>query len=104
MQRMGGMGPGDFAGGSGGPSGAGNMMGGGGAGSLAAMGGGVVPDLRYMSADTHAKFAGIVAGAYAQRGMPSFAETLPPQYVGLIHQYLIKRGHDVLAVLNAEEE
>jgi len=71
---------------------------------LAAMGGGVVPDLRYMSADTHAKFAGIVAGAYAQRGMPSFAETLPPQYVGLIHQYLIKRGHDVLAVLNAEEE
>ena len=64
---------------------------------LAAIGGGSVPDLRYMKSEVHEIFPAIVAGAYIQRGMPSFAQTLPPEYVGLIHQYLIKRGHDLLA-------
>lgn len=62
---------------------------------LSAVSGGVVPDLRYLSADKHASFLGIVYGARASRGMPSFAGRLKPEEVQDIHQYLIKRAHDL---------
>ena len=62
---------------------------------LSAVSGGVVPDLRYLSADKHASFLGIVYGARASRGMPSFAGRLKPEEVEAIHQYLIKRAHDL---------
>jgi quinohemoprotein ethanol dehydrogenase len=62
---------------------------------LGAVSGGVVPDLRYLSADKHASFLGIVYGARASRGMPSFAGRLKPEEVEDIHQYLIKRAHDL---------
>ncbi|MBF1800581.1 PQQ-dependent dehydrogenase, methanol/ethanol family [Alloalcanivorax profundimaris] len=62
---------------------------------FSAMGGGVVPDLRYMDGDTHKAFPGIVAGLYQDKGMPSFAGRLTPEQVEAIHQYVIKRAHDL---------
>ncbi|MBR9812800.1 PQQ-dependent dehydrogenase, methanol/ethanol family [bacterium] len=69
-----------------------------------AISGGLVPDLRYMKEDTHKIFGGIVAGAYAKRGMPSFGHVLPPEQTALIHQYVIKRSHDLVAQLEAQDE
>ena len=70
----------------------------------AAISGGTVPDLRYMSEDTHKIFAGIVSGAYAQRGMPSFGHVMPPEQIELVRQYLIKRSHDLVEQIEAQEE
>ncbi len=64
----------------------------------AAISSGLVPDLRYMNPETHAQFAPIVAGARARQGMPSFAHVLPPEQITLVHQYLIKRAHDLTAM------
>ncbi|HSG88246.1 MAG TPA: PQQ-dependent dehydrogenase, methanol/ethanol family [Pseudomonadales bacterium] len=56
---------------------------------------GVTPDLRYMSAETHAIFDGIVlGGAYKDRGMVSFAHVLDGEKSAAVHAYLIKRAHD----------
>jgi len=62
---------------------------------LSGVSGGVVPDLRYLTPQKHAIFPGIVYGARASRGMPSFAGRLKPEEVDAIHQYLIKRAHDL---------
>ena len=62
---------------------------------LSAVSGGIVPDLRYLSPEKHDIFPGIVYGARASRGMPSFAGKLKPEEVDAIHQYLIKRAHDL---------
>jgi quinohemoprotein ethanol dehydrogenase len=62
---------------------------------LSAVSGGVVPDLRYLTPQKHQIFLGIVYGARASRGMPSFAGRLKPEEVDAIHQYLIKRAHDL---------
>ena len=70
----------------------------------AAISSGLVPDLRYMKPATHEKFAGIVAGAYAQRGMPSFAHVIPPEQSALIQQYLIQRSNDLIAQIQAQDE
>ncbi|MDE0854502.1 MAG: PQQ-dependent dehydrogenase, methanol/ethanol family [Nevskia sp.] len=70
---------------------------------LSAISGGVVPDLRYLSAAKHAVFPGIVYGARASRGMPSFAGKLKPDEVNAIHQYLIKRAHDLQDDLKAAQ-
>ena len=59
------------------------------------MSSGVLPDLRYMTEETHAIFEGIVrGGAYASKGMVSFAHVLDSEQSGAIHAYLIKRAHD----------
>jgi quinohemoprotein ethanol dehydrogenase len=63
--------------------------------------GGVLPDLRYLTAEKHKMFAGILAGAYAKKGMPVFADILPPPYQEALHQYIIKRSHDLQAELKA---
>jgi quinohemoprotein ethanol dehydrogenase len=60
-----------------------------------AISGGVIPDLRYLTPEKHAIFAAIVAGAKSDRGMPSFAGRFEAQDVEAIHQYLIKRAHDL---------
>ena len=60
-----------------------------------AVGGSVLPDLRYLTPEKHQIFAGILAGAYARRGMPVFADLLPPEYIEALHQYVIKRAHDL---------
>ena len=40
-------------------------------------------------------FLGIVYGGRVNDGMPSFAEELKPDEVELVHQYIIKRAHDL---------
>lgn len=60
----------------------------------AAQSGGMVPDLRFMSAETHRIFDAIVIGGiYADQGMASFAEDLTVEQSELIHQYLISEVH-----------
>ncbi len=56
---------------------------------------GVLPDLRYMDAATHAIFDGIVrGGAYRDRGMVSFGHVLDQEQSAAVHAYIIKRAHD----------
>jgi quinohemoprotein ethanol dehydrogenase len=69
-----------------------------------AVGGGVLPDLRYMKPETHKMFPGILAGAYSKKGMPIFADILPPEYQGALHQYLIKRSHDLKEEMKAAKQ
>ncbi len=64
-----------------------------------AISGSVLPDLRYMTPETHKIFTGILAGAYASKGMPSVMDKLNAEQVQAIHQYIIKRAHDVKAVV-----
>ena len=49
-----------------------------------------------LSKENHQMFLGIVYGGRVQDGMPSFAEELKPDEVELVHQYIIKRSHDLL--------
>lgn len=57
----------------------------------AAVSGSNIPDLRYMTADTHQKFVGIVVGGlYADRGMASFGDYVPVEDARAIHAYLIE--------------
>jgi PQQ-dependent dehydrogenase (methanol/ethanol family) len=68
-----------------------------------AVGGGVVPDLRYMSAQTHAEFEAIVLGGLRhERGMAGFASVMGQEVLGkpeaeAIHAWLVKRAHDLVA-------
>ena len=65
---------------------------------FSAYSGGVVPNLRNMSAATHDDFLRIVAGGTRiKQGMPSFADRLSQQQIEAIHAYLIKRQHDLAA-------
>ena len=64
-----------------------------------AISGSVLPDLRYMTPETHKIFTGILAGAYASKGMPPVMHKLHPDQVEAIHQYIIKRAHDLKAVV-----
>jgi PQQ-dependent dehydrogenase (methanol/ethanol family) len=62
---------------------------------IGAVGGGVLPDLRYSTPETHARFADIVLGGVSQdRGMPSFAKWLTPQEVEQIRAYVVSRARD----------
>lgn len=60
-----------------------------------AIAGSVLPDLRYLTAEKHQIFAGILAGAYASQGMPSMMDVLTPTDVDAVHQYIIKRSNDL---------
>ena len=60
-----------------------------------AVSGGVLPDLRKLGADKHQMFLGILYGGRVPDGMPSFADNLNPEQVEQVHQYLIKRAHDL---------
>jgi quinohemoprotein ethanol dehydrogenase len=62
------------------------------------VGGGVVPDLRYLSAETHAQFDAIVLGGLRhQKGMVGFANVFDTQDAAAIRAYVVKRAHDLLA-------
>jgi len=51
---------------------------------------GMIPDLRFMSATTHAEFDSIVlGGARADRGMASFADSVSVADAEAIHAYII---------------
>jgi quinohemoprotein ethanol dehydrogenase len=62
---------------------------------LNAVSGGVVPDLRYMTAKKHEQYIAVVSGSRQNRGMPNFASVLKPEDMELIRQYIIKRAHDL---------
>ena len=52
----------------------------------------IVPDLRYMSEQTHSDFIGIVlGGSYAHKGMIGYYETLSLEDAEAIHSYLDKQ-------------
>ena len=56
-----------------------------------------IPDLRYMSADTHGIFKAIVLGGmYQERGMLSMASFVSDEEADVIHGYLISMAHRVL--------
>ena len=60
---------------------------------IGAVGGGVLPDLRYATPETHDKFEAIVLGGiYQDRGMPSFAKWLKPADVERIRAYIVSRA------------
>jgi quinohemoprotein ethanol dehydrogenase len=64
----------------------------------AAVSGGMTPDLRYLSPQTHEVFKNIVLyGARAKDGMPPFADVLKEPDVEAIHAYLIDRATALLA-------
>ncbi|MGI9345136.1 MAG: PQQ-dependent dehydrogenase, methanol/ethanol family [Gammaproteobacteria bacterium] len=59
-----------------------------------AVSGGVLPDLRHMTAETHAQFKNIVLkGTLTNKGMVSFAQVLTEDDAQRIHAYLIQRAH-----------
>jgi PQQ-dependent dehydrogenase (methanol/ethanol family) len=61
------------------------------------VGGGVVPDLRYLDAERHQAWLGIVIGGmHSDRGMVSFAGALTPQDAADIQAYVIERAHQLL--------
>ncbi|MBV4536321.1 PQQ-dependent dehydrogenase, methanol/ethanol family [Pseudomonas urmiensis] len=60
-----------------------------------AVSGGVLPDLRKLTPEKHQMFLGILYGGRVPDGMPSFADALKPEQVEQVHQYLIKRAHDL---------
>jgi len=58
-----------------------------------AIGGGSIPDLRYSSAATHARFAEIVlGGALAERGMPGFGDTLDAEDARRVQAYVLAQA------------
>ena len=63
---------------------------------------GSLPDLRHLKEETHAAWDAIVLkGAFAGKGMVSFAHVLSPQDSTAIHQYVISRAHAERAEANA---
>jgi PQQ-dependent dehydrogenase (methanol/ethanol family) len=63
-----------------------------------AVGGGVVPDLRYLDAERHQAWQGIVLGGLHQdKGMVSFAGVLTPQDASDIQAFIIERAHELRA-------
>ena len=56
-----------------------------------AIGGGVLPDLRHSSAETHASFVTVVLGGRKAVGMPDFEGQLTPEQVEAIHAYVLSR-------------
>jgi len=62
---------------------------------MRAVGGGVIPDLRYMSAATHAEFDAIVLeGSRTDRGMVSFASQISAAEAAAIHAWVIARANE----------
>ena len=61
-----------------------------------AVGGGVIPDLRYLDAEKHQMWMGIVLGGLHQdKGMVSFAGILSPEEVEAIQAFVINRANDL---------
>jgi mono/diheme cytochrome c family protein len=64
-------------------------------------GGGVLPDLRYLTAQEHQEFAGIVfGGTRRHKGMVGFHETLNMEDVSAIQSYI---GHQTIALKEEDE-
>ncbi|HVO46304.1 MAG TPA: PQQ-dependent dehydrogenase, methanol/ethanol family [Steroidobacteraceae bacterium] len=64
----------------------------------AVISGGMIPDLRYMSPQTHAEFGKIVLyGARAAQGMAPFADLLSETDADAIHAYIIEQARPIAA-------
>ncbi|MEW6130023.1 MAG: PQQ-dependent dehydrogenase, methanol/ethanol family [Acidobacteriota bacterium] len=61
---------------------------------LAAVGGGAIRDLRYLSKSRHQSFVGIVQNGLATRGMPDYRDELSIEQIKWIQAYIIKRAND----------
>jgi quinohemoprotein ethanol dehydrogenase len=71
---------------------------------LKAVAGGVVPDLRRATAETHAGFADIVVGGVREaKGMPSFADVLDTNDVRLIQAYVVQRAREAQPKAEAKQ-
>ncbi len=64
---------------------------------VSAISGSVTPDLRYMKQKEHDEFNAIIAGSRSDRGMPALGHLVQPEMMEQIHQYVIKRSHDLVA-------
>ena len=65
---------------------------------IGAVGGGVLPDLRYATQETHDQLMSIVLGGTLQsHGMPSFAKWLNESDVERIRAYVVSRAEDAAA-------
>jgi quinohemoprotein ethanol dehydrogenase len=65
---------------------------------IGAVGGGVIPDLRYADAEAHERFQSIaLGGIYQERGMPSFAGRLTPDELESIRGYVLALAHEAAA-------
>jgi quinohemoprotein ethanol dehydrogenase len=61
------------------------------------VGGGVIPDLRYMTAERHQLWMGIVLGGlHRDKGMVSFAKVLTAEEATAIQAFVIERAHSLL--------
>jgi PQQ-dependent dehydrogenase (methanol/ethanol family) len=61
-----------------------------------AVGGGVIPDLRYLDAARHATWMGtVLGGLHTERGMVSFAGVLSPDDALAIQAFVIERAHQL---------
>jgi PQQ-dependent dehydrogenase (methanol/ethanol family) len=70
----------------------------------AAVGGGVIPDLRYMNAEKHQTWMAVVLGGmHQQRGMVSFAGVLTAQDVTDIQAFVIERAHELPGIPAQEQ-
>jgi mono/diheme cytochrome c family protein len=66
--------------------------------------GGVIPDLRYLSGQTHAEWYAIVlGGSRSKNGMPSFGQVLSPADADAIHAYVVGRAKVAWDALAAEQ-
>jgi quinohemoprotein ethanol dehydrogenase len=61
---------------------------------LAAVGGGTIKDLRFMSTERHKSFAGIVTNGLPAKGMPNYSDELTAEQIKMIQSYIIKRAND----------
>jgi quinohemoprotein ethanol dehydrogenase len=61
---------------------------------LAAVGGGTIKDLRFMSAERHKSFTGIVTNGLPDKGMPNYDGEITAEEIKLIQAYIIKRAND----------
>ena len=63
----------------------------------------VVPDLRFMSAETHEGFSDIVLGGVrSARGMPSFAALMTPEELERLHAYIVSESRTAFDAQQAE--
>jgi mono/diheme cytochrome c family protein len=61
------------------------------------VGGGVIPDLRYMNAEKHQMWMGVVLGGlHRDKGMVSFAEVLTAEDATAIQAFVIERAHQMI--------
>jgi len=69
-----------------------------------AVSGGIIPDLRYLSEQSHAEWYAIVlGGARSKNGMPGFGQLLSPEEADAIHAYVIARAQLAWDARRAEQ-